>query len=342
MVAAVETMAWTGQVPWHGEGLEVAPDLTPHEMMKAAKLNWTVSKRPIFTTHKPTSEYPIKQDEDGNNYYADLEMLNNPDRFALMRDSDNTWLGTCSGDYQVIQNERIFDFFQKFSKHANISMETAGSLRGGKDIFGLAKLNDNFALPGGDEINGFVLFRQPHEPGYAMSILDTEVRVVCSNTLQLALRQKAAANFTMSHRTEFNDVKEDEALRTMGAVYERRAEFKEAAEFLAKKKAKDKEVIEFISKLYQPKILVDHKPEEGPIQDNFSKIPKAVFEALVTAPGADNKSAKGTWWGALNAVTFVEDHQRTGENKVYNAMFGEASKRKTTAMNLAIDYAKAA
>ena len=342
MVAAVETMAWTGQVPWHGEGLEVAPDLTPHEMMKAAKLNWTVSKRPIFTTHKPTSEYPIKQDEDGNNYYADLEMLNNPDRFALMRDSDNTWLGTCSGDYQVIQNERIFDFFQKFSKHANISMETAGSLRGGKDIFGLAKLNDNFALPGGDEINGFVLFRQPHEPGYAMSILDTEVRVVCSNTLQLALRQKAAAKFTMSHRTEFNDVKEDEALRTMGAVYERRTEFKEAAEFLAKKKAKDKEVIEFISKLYQPKILVDHKPEEGPIQDNFSKIPKAVFEALVTAPGADNKSAKGTWWGALNAVTFVEDHQRTGENKVYNAMFGEASKRKTTAMNLAIDYAKAA
>ena len=342
MVAAVETMAWTGQVPWHGEGLEVAPDLTPHEMMKAAKLNWTVSKRPIFTTHKPTSEYPIKQDEDGNNYYADLEMLNNPDRFALMRDSDNTWLGTCSGDYQVIQNERIFDFFQKFSKHANISMETAGSLRGGKDIFGLAKLNDNFALPGGDEINGFVLFRQPHEPGYAMSILDTEVRVVCSNTLQLALRQQSAAKFTMSHRTEFNDVKEDEALRTMGAVYERRAEFKEAAEFLAKKKAKDKEVIEFISKLYQPKILVDHKPEEGPIQDNFSKIPKAVFEALVTAPGADNKSAKGTWWGALNAVTFVEDHQRTGENKVYNAMFGEASKRKTTAMNLAIDYAKAA
>ena len=207
MVAAVETMAWTGQVPWHGEGLEVAPDLTPHEMMKAAELDWTVSKRPIFTTHKPTSEYKIV---DG--VYADAELLDNPDRFALMRDSDNTWLGTCSGDYQVIQNERIFDFFQKFSKHANISMETAGSLRGGKDIFGLAKLNDNFALPGGDEINGFVLFRQPHEPGYAMSILDTEVRVVCSNTLQLALRQQSAAKFTMSHRTEFNDVKEDEAL----------------------------------------------------------------------------------------------------------------------------------
>ncbi len=299
MVAAVETMAWTGQVPWHGEGLEVAPDLTPHEMMKAAELDWTVSKRPIFTTHKPTSEYKIV---DG--VYADAELLDNPDRFALVRDSDNTWLGECSGDYQVIQNERIFDFFQKFSKHANISMETAGSLRGGKDIFGLAKLNDDFALPGGDEINGFVLFRQPHEPGYAMSILDTEVRVVCSNTLQLALRQQSAAKFTMSHRTEFNDVKEDEALRTMGAVYERRAEFKEAAEFLAKKKAKDGEVIEFISKLYQPKILADHKPEEGPIQDNFNNTAKTVFEALATAPGADTKSAKGHGGVQLNAVTF--------------------------------------
>ena len=342
MVAAVETMAWTGQVPWHGEGLEVAPDLTPHEMMKAAKLDWTVSKRPIYTTHKPTNEYPIKQDEDGNNYYADLEMLNNPDRFALMRDSDNTWLGTCSGDYQVIQNERIFDFFQKFSKHANISMETAGSLRGGKDIFGLAKLNDSFALPGGDEINGFVLFRQPHEPGYAMSIQDTEVRVVCSNTLQLALREKTAFKYSMSHRTEFNEVREDEALKTMGAVYKRRAEFKEAAEFLAKKKAKDEEVIKFISKLYQPKIFEDYNPAEGPIQDHFSPTAKKVYEALATAPGADTKSAKGTWWGALNAVTFMEDHQRDGENKVYNAMFGASSVRKTNAMNLAIDYAKAA
>ena len=337
MVAAVETMAWTGQVPWHGEGLEVPPDLTPYEMMKAAELDWTVSKRPIYTTHKPTSEYKIV---DG--VYADAELLDNPDRFAIVRDSDNTWLGMCSGDYQVIQNERIFDFFQKFSKHAKITMETAGSLRDGKDIFALARLNDNFALPGGDELQPFVLFRQPHEPGYAMNIMDTEIRVVCSNTLQLALRGANIAQYKMSHRLVFDELREEQALKTMGAVYERRAEFKEAAEFLAKTKAKDGQVIEFISKLYQPKVLEEHKPEDGPLRDGFSSTAKTVYEALATAPGADLKSAQGTWWGAVNAVTFVEDHKRTGDNRVYNAMFGDASTRKTKALNLAIEYAKAA
>ena len=175
-----------------------------------------------------------------------------------------------------------------------------------------------------------------------MSIRDTEIRVVCSNTLQLALRQTAKAEFRMSHRTLFDDVREEEALKTMGAVYERRAEFKEAAQFLAKTKATDGKVLEFITKLYQPKILEDHRPEDGPLQDVLNKTATTVFEALTSSPGADAKSAKGTWWGALNAVTFVEDHQRSGGNRVYNAMFGTGSATKTKALNLAIDYARAA
>ena len=175
-----------------------------------------------------------------------------------------------------------------------------------------------------------------------MSIRDTEVRVVCSNTLQLALKQTATAEFRMSHRTAFDDIREEEALKTMGAVYERRAEFKEAAEFLSKTKAKDGQVLEFISNLYQPKLLEDHKLEDGPLRDALNNTAKTVFEALVTSPGAEAKSAKGTWWGAVNAVTFVEDHQRTGENRVYNSMFGNASAAKTKAFNLALEYAKAA
>jgi hypothetical protein len=67
-----------------------------------------------------------------------------------------------------------------------------------------------------------------------------------------------------------------------------------------------------------------------------------VLEALESAPGAETKSAKGTWWGAVNAVTFLEDHLREGENKVYNAMFGNTSAAKNRALDLAITYAKAA
>ena len=104
-------------------------------------------------------------------------------------------------------------------------------MRRGKDVFGRARRNDNVALPGGDELQGFGVCRQPHEPGYAMNIMDTEVRVVCSNTLQLALRGANVAQYKMSHRLVFDELREEQALKTMGAVYERRAEFKEAAEF---------------------------------------------------------------------------------------------------------------
>ena len=175
MAAAVETMAYSGEVPWHREGVAVQPDLTPYEMMEAAELDWTVTKRNTWTSAIPMNQY--KPDEDGN---IALQLLPNPDRFDLVRDSDNSILGSCGSDYQPIQNERIFDFFQKFSKHADITMETAGSLKNGQSIWGLARINDAYELTGGDEMNSFVLFHQPHQPGHSMNIRGTEVRVVCN------------------------------------------------------------------------------------------------------------------------------------------------------------------
>jgi len=332
MVANIDSFAYTGEMPWHREGVQVEGDLTPHEMMKAAKLDWTVSTYPMAAL------LPDPQEEGS---YSEAVM--HPNRVALMRDDkEAAFLGICSSDYKPIQNERIFDFFKKFSDYANISMETAGSLRDGRDIFGLAKLNDNFALPGGDELKGYVLFHQPHEPGYAMSIRDTEVRVVCSNTLQFALSKNATSQYRMSHRSVFDSVREEQALKTMGAVYERRKEFKEAAEFLSKTKAKHDNVVDFVAKLYNPKALEDYNPKEGPLVDFLNPTAKTVLEALESSPGADTKSAKGTWWGAVNAVTFLEDHLREGENKVYNAMFGNTSAAKNRALDLAITYAKAA
>ena len=122
MVAAVESMAWTGEVPWHGEGVEVSNDLSPHEMMVAAGLDWSVSKRPTWTSAKPIEEY--EKDADGN---IELELLEDPNRFTIVRDTDNAILSSCGSGYKPIQNERIFDFFSRFVKEANVSMETPGS-----------------------------------------------------------------------------------------------------------------------------------------------------------------------------------------------------------------------
>ena len=349
MVAAVESMAWTGQVPWHGEGVEVNGNLTPYEMMVAAGLDWTVSKRPTWTSSKPIEDY--EKDKHGN---IELELLEDPSRFTIVRDTDNAILSSCGAGYKPIQNERIFDFFTKFAKEANVSMETAGSLRGGKDVWALAKLNESFELPGGDEINGYFLFRQPHEAGHAMVIRDTEIRVVCNNTLQFALGKASRGEFRMTHTTEFTDDIAKKAAEALGLIKESNFEFQQAAQLLASKKAKHGSVLEFITRLNQPDLYEEQLEhirllEEGkkvgdmfPLRDQFTKYSELTLRALEESPGATLKSSKGTWWGALNAVTFVEDHQRTGSNRAYNAMFGESSKRKAKALNLAIQYAEAA
>jgi len=349
MVAAVETMAWTGKVPWHGEGVEIGPDLTPYEMMVAAGLDWSVSKRPTWTSHQPIEQY--EKDSDGN---IELELLENPNHFATVRDSDNSILSHCGTGYKPVQNERIFDFFANFCKEAKLTMETAGSLRGGKDVWALAKLQHDFELPGGDEMKGYLLFRQPHEAGKALVIRDTEVRVVCNNTLQLALGTSAVGQFRMTHLTEFTDNIAAKAAETLGLLKVSNAMFKEQAEFLASKKANHKTVLEYITRIHQPALFKEHQQqlrlkEQGktvgeilPLRDQFNKTSELTLRALEEAPGATLKSAQGTWWGALNAMTFIEDHQRGGENKAYNAMFGAGATVKQKALDLAVDYAKAA
>jgi hypothetical protein len=140
----------------------------------------------------------------------------------------------------------------------------------------------------------------------------------------------------------------------MGVIQEMRTEFKDAVKFLSTKKATEGQVLEFVTRVQQPTLYKEYAEqqrlrEEGKkigepilLREQFSKYAELTRRSLEESPGAQLKSAKGTWWGALNAVTFIEDHQRGGDNKVYNAMFGDASNRKTKALNLALEYARAA
>ena len=334
MPAAVETMAWTGQEPWHREGVKVAPDLTPDEMMIAAELDWTVSKRPSYTIDTPE-------------YGEDSRLIQAPDTFHIVRDSDNAILSSCGNGYIPTQNKQIFDFLTRFASAADFSMETAGSLRGGKSVWALAKVPHSFALPGDDEVKGYLLFHQPHEAGYALTARYTQVRVVCNNTLQLAFNANQAS-FRMSHINAFDEDMANQAAKVLGLTSESQVDFQEAATFLAGKKAKHDQVLEYVAEIYQPTVLEESRAqrealgEQAPLVDSFNRYPKLAVEALERAPGALLESSKGTWWGALNAVTYVEDHLREGENAVYNSLMGEGSKRKAKALKLATTYAEAA
>jgi len=340
----VETMAWTGQKPWHGLGVEVDPNLTPEEMLIAAQLDWSVSKRPSYTLDTPE-------------WSEDSGIIQAPNTFHIVRDSDNQILSHCGKDYMPIQNKEVFKFFKRFTEAGHMSMETAGSLKDGGEIWGLAKIAEDFDLAGGDQIKGYLLINQPHIVGRSMTIKLTPIRVVCNNTLTFALQQGGTASFRMPHVREFGDDVIQAAEETLGLSAERMAEFREAATLLSKKKAKHSDVLEYVSQIYQPAMLDEYRKErdlreqgkvigqQEPIIDNFNKFPKLVVQALDESPGSQLASSRGTWWGALNAVTYVEDHLRESQtegNALHSAWFGAAANRKSKALDLAVKYAEVA
>src|SRR5579863_1967777 len=113
----IETMAWTNEVPWHSLGVKVSNDLTTDEFMVASKTDWTVTKHPIFA-------------------HIGEDVFEVPGKSALMRDFDNKILDIVGGDdWYFTQNREAFEFFREFVERGDMTMETAGSLQGGKIVW---------------------------------------------------------------------------------------------------------------------------------------------------------------------------------------------------------------
>jgi phage/plasmid-like protein (TIGR03299 family) len=312
MVAAVETMAYAGEVPWHGLGTPVPSDLTPDQMLEKAGLNWEVEKVPAYANVNG------EQVEVGKS--------------ALVRTSDNRVLDVVGNDWNPLQNADAFDFFNDFVMAGDMDMHTAGSLLGGKRVWALAKVKDSFELFGGkDRVDNYLLFSNPHEYGMSIDIRMTPVRVVCNNTLTVSLRS-ASNNFAkVSHRTVFDaeTVKE-----TMGLAEIKLNKYQEAAEFIASKRFNEDTKVEYLERLFP--VLGEAKRKKQ------SKGAKNVLELLDTQPGAE--LGEGTFWQLYNGVTYYVDHEmgRTDDNRLNNAWFGAGVKKKQDALDLALEMAEVA
>ena len=140
MAHMVETMAYAGQVPWHGLGVRVNNNLSPFEILDAAQLNWTVEKQDMISKH-PT-DHTLDQIVSGKK--------------TLVRSSDNTILDIIGSDWNPVQNSEAFDFFSDFVKAGDMEMHTAGSLDDGKMVWALAKVNESFELFKGDKVDSYL------------------------------------------------------------------------------------------------------------------------------------------------------------------------------------------
>jgi phage/plasmid-like protein (TIGR03299 family) len=311
------SMAYAGEVPWHGLGTKVLPDLTPEQMLQAAGLDWEVKKVPLFA------------DYEGQKIPTGAE--------ALIRDIDSKILTIVTDSWNPCQNREAFEFFNDFVGAGDMEMHTAGSLMGGKHVWALAKIKDSFELFGGDKVEGYLLFSNPHQFGKSIDIRFTPIRVVCNNTLTLSLNSAAKQMVKVNHRRVFDG---DQVKTTLGIASEKLAKYKEMAAYLGSKKYTNENVVEYFNRIF-PKTS-DKKETSKLVGVPHSRAAQLALDTLETQPGA--KFAEGSWWSAYNSVTFLTDHLlgRSADTRLQSAWFGANQTKKVQALNLAVEMAEAA
>lgn len=317
IISGVAQMAYRSSKgkPWHGLGVPVADNLSPRQIMEVAGLDWTVSKAPTFA---------LVKDSKGEDSYIPTG------RQALMRDSDNKVLTEVGTGWNPVQNEDAFNFFTEFVEAGDMVMDTAGSLKDGQIVWALADLKEGFTLFGGDEMKGYLLFSNPHQYGKTVDVRFCLERVVCNNTLTMALNEKGQPSVRVNHRGKFDPERVKEVL---GVSSKKIETFKEAAEFLGSKKYKKSDLVKYFGTLFGESDQDDRV---------ISRTAEKVMGYIETQPGADFQA--GTYWQALNAVTYAVDHElgRSADTRMTSAWFGTNAKKKLDALNLAVEMAEMA
>lgn len=280
MPAEVESLMYVSSeengrfVPWHGLGTPVEEALTSEEALVAAGLNWTVESRPIYVGPDFTEISGYK---------------------ANTRDSDGSVLGIVSDRYRIVQNKEAFDFTDSLIGEGCV-YETAGSLKNGKTVFLLAKMPETAIL--GDKVEPYLCFTNTHSGLGAIQIAITPIRVVCQNTLNLALR-KASRKWTTKHIGDMSS-KLAEAKYTLMMANDYMSELMVTADKLAHTKVSDAKIVELLDDLF---------PINAEASDRVKNNIKAVRDKFMLCTEAPDIAAfKNTGWGLVNAASDFMSH----------------------------------
>ncbi len=319
----VETMAYAGQVPWHGLGVNVEGDLTPEEMLVAAGLDWEVEHRRLYTLK--------------SNLYEEIEI---PNHSAIVRNTDDKVMCVASKQWTPLQNRDMMEFMHDYAAAGGLSMETAGSLNGGRIIWGLARLNAGFEVTPGDRVNGYLLISNSHAVGRAIKVQTTTVRVVCANTMAAAENSKATeTHWSQNHLGEFDA---EAAKERVGQAYDHLAAAERNAGILKQLKLSVEDACEKVYlPVFTPKAMevAEERGKKIDVKDR-STLPPSIRKIMDCAEhglGAD----PGTGWGALQGVTFYADHiaGHTNDSRMTSAWMGTNASRKQKAMDKLLELA---
>lgn len=227
MAANVESMFYVRETPWHGLGTRVEEAVTSDEALRIAGLNWQVDQTDVYTH----------------------EGLIIPGYKANRRSTDNAILGIVSDRYKIVQNTEAFEFTDAIvgeTEDGVVKYETAGSLSGGKRIWLLAKMPTKNIV--GDDVEPYMFFSNSHDGTGAIKIGMTPIRVVCQNTLNMAMNT-AKRQWSTKHVGDMQS-KLEEAKMCLMMANEYMINLDIEADKLANKKLYEEQIEEILDAMF--------------------------------------------------------------------------------------------
>lgn len=319
-------MAYVGQTPWHKLGNNLEAGASVETWLNAAGMSWQIEEA--------VAQFSV----DGAMHSADNFKV-------LHRSDDHAVLGIVGKDYKAVQPSEILDFYRDLTDRMGFTLETAGTLFGGKRFWGLASIGAEAAVVDAkDMMKRYLLLSSSADGSTSTEGRYTDIRVVCHNTLSAA--ERSGARHAISHRSVYDHDKMRDGLGIESAYTDFRqamAQFRQMAET----PCQPVDGIFAAARLFNADFDKLEAPEKIKYVEKASG-PVLRIAELTTARkaiGSELDGASNTAWGWLNAVTQYIDHEsrsRTDDRRLESAWFGEGNKVKERARTVAMEMVDAA
>jgi phage/plasmid-like protein (TIGR03299 family) len=295
-------IAFTGQTPWHGLGSQLTED-APLEVWKTeAGMDFDVLESPVAYAAPALGELPPRN-------------LIFPAKKALYRSDDHAPLSIVGTGFKVVQPTEVLEFFRDLLANNNMKMSTAGVLFGGRRFWAMAELDKSDYIVDGDRILGKLLLTTAVDGSLATTAKFVSERVVCNNTLTIAMNESTKNVVRVVHSTEWDATKVKIDLGLIDSAWEK---FITDMRKLAMVQISDQDAKSYYQKKFYDKKLDANEQTWGTI-----KKVNDLMDLLKNGAGSD--LSRGTRWGVVNAVTDLYTHgngrKQDPSNKFWSAFY---------------------
>lgn len=308
---------------WHGLGQVLDKPATSEKAIVAAGLDYQVGLCKVY------ANISLPKDDD-RDLTVSSDVMRRLDRnYVTYRKDTNKVFAVVGSKYTVVQNKEAFRFFDSIVGEGSAIYETAGALGGGETIFITAKLPNYIRVGGSDDvIEKYLLLKMSHDGSSSIQAMFTPIRVVCNNTLNMALSRNDGI-ISIRHTKSVHDQLEV-AHKTLGIVNKLSEELQERYTQMALTPMTDEQTQDFVQKLvmtneeYAIRNITDARKEL--VSSRKENILGDIMTYIHSGKGGqDLATCKNTVFGAYNGITGYYNNVKqfkNAESRMSSAVLG--------------------